>query len=393
MDIQTNTPTASNTPAAPSSCTDRESKTTLITGELGDHSIRQVDHQEPLTIASKLLEALHEFLENLQPHPPTPIPTPESTPPPSPQRSRTNSLNCLNGDETTSESSPSSPTTVEPSEDGVVRRRGLSVTSLGEGDNSDDELNNSYWNDIHTPQRSHANSLDSADTSFQPNKIETFITEQQLTTGEAETLRQGAIVSHVTFKPNDYSFQFICHQLIETDPASLAAAVFNPANGTHFIPRCDTVDKIESNDNTTSAEYRIRGPKILTIRMSPYILNLKNELTPLENQDGYKVVSTLQQQPDSENILLKNFTTSFAVQDGSISNLVSKSLVTYTGNLQLQPGVGLVVKTALGALGKDTVHALQSKLTEVFKNQTELPVKEANSVLFTSAIQAIDSDS
>jgi hypothetical protein len=397
MDIQT------NTPAAPSSCTDPESKTTLITGELGDHSIQQVEHQASPTIASKLSEALYEFLENLQPHPPTPIPTPESTPestpPPSPQRSRTNSLNCLNGDETTSESSPSSPTKVEPSEDGVALSPSLSVASLGDGEDDDNELDevDSCWIEVgtpvNTPQRSRANSLDSADTSSPLNKLETFITEQQLTTEDADTLRQGAIVSHVTFNDQDCSAQFTFHQLIETDPASLAAAVFNPANGKHFIPRCDTVDKIESNDNTTSAEYKIKGPKMLTIRMSPYILNLKNELTPLENQDGYKVVSTLQQQPGSKSSLLENFTTSLEVQDGSISALASKSLVTYKGNLQLQSTVGFVVKTALG---ENINKALKSKLTEVFTKQTalaQLPVTSENSSLFNTAIQAMDKGS
>lgn len=395
-----------NTPAASSSCTDPVSQKTQTTGQLGNHSIQPVEHQASPTIASQLSNALHEFLGNLQPHPPTPIPTPESTPestpPPSPQRSRTNSLNSnsLNSfsDDgvTTHESSPSSPTTVEPSEDGVALSPSLSVASLGDGEDDDpnlnpaDELYESYWTDVHTPQRSRANSLDSADTSSPLNKLETFIAEQKLTTEDAETLRQGEMVSHVTFKPNDYSAQFTFHQLIETDPASLAAAVFNPANGTHFIPRCETVDKIKSNNNTTSAEYSIKGPKIFGIRTNPYILNLKNELTPLENQDSYKVVSTLQQQPGSESSLLKNFTTSLEVQDGSISDLASKSLVTYKGNLQLQPTVGFLVQTALG---KDTAHTLQSKLTEVFTKQTdlaELPVtQESSLLLFNTAIQAM----
>ena len=254
--------------------------------------------------------------------------------------------------------------------------------------------------DVHTPQRSRANSLDSADTSSPLNKLETFIAEQKLTPEDAETLRQGAIVSHVTFKPNDYSAQFTFHQLIETDPASFAAAVFNPENGTHFIPMCDTVDKIQSNDNTTSAEYRIKEyvivevPFLGSVKTPTCILNLTNELTRLENQDAYKVVSTLQQQTGSESSLLKNFTTSLEVQDGSISDLASKSLVTYKGNLQLQPIVGGIVQTALRFLQKDPAHTLQSKLTKVFTQQTalaELPVtQESSLLLFNTAIQAMD---
>ena len=399
-----------NTPAASSSCTDPVSQKTQTTGQLGNHSIQPVEHQASPTIASQLSNALHEFLGNLQPHPPTPIPTPESTPestpPPSPQRSRTNSLNSLNSfsDDgvTTHESSPSSPTTVEPSEDGVALSPSLSVASLGDGENDGpaDQLEASYWTDVHTPQRSRANSLDSADTSSPPNKIETFIAEQKLTPEDAETLRQGAMVRHVTFDPKDYSAQFTFHQLIETDPASFAAAVFNPENGTHFIPMCDTVDKIQSNDNTTSAEYRIKEyvivevPFLGSVKTPTCILNLTNELTRLENQDAYKVVSTLQQQTGSESSLLKNFTTSLEVQDGSISDLASKSLVTYKGNLQLQPIVGGIVQTALRFLQKDPAHTLQSKLTKVFTQQTalaELPVtQESSLLLFNTAIQAMD---
>ena len=399
-----------NTPAASSSCTDPVSQKTQTTGQLGNHSIQPVEHQASPTIASQLSNALHEFLGNLQPHPPTPIPTPESTPestpPPSPQRSRTNSLNSLNSfsDDgvTTHESSPSSPTTVEPSEDGVALSPSLSVASLGDGENDGpaDQLEASYWTDVHTPQRSRANSLDSADTSSPPNKIETFIAEQKLTPEDAETLRQGAMVRHVTFDTKDYSAQFTFHQLIETDPASFAAAVFNPENGTHFIPMCDTVDKIQSNDNTTSAEYRIKEyvivevPFLGSVKTPTCILNLTNELTRLENQDAYKVVSTLQQQTGSESSLLKNFTTSLEVQDGSISDLASKSLVTYKGNLQLQPIVGGIVQTALRFLQKDPAHTLQSKLTKVFTQQTalaELPVtQESSLLLFNTAIQAMD---
>ncbi len=394
-----------NTPAASSSCTDPASQKTQTTGQLGNHSIQPVEHQASPTIASQLSNALHEFLGYLQPHSPTPESTPESTPPPSPQRSRTNSLNSnsLNSfsDDgvTTHASSLSSPTTVEPSEDGsedgVGRSRRLSVASLGDGENEDpaDELEASYWTDVHTPQRSRANSLDSADTSYLLNKIETFIAEQQLTTEDADTLRQGAIVRHVTFDPKDYSAQFTFHQLIETDPASLAAAVFNPENGTRFIPRCDTVDKIKSNDNTTSAEYKIKGLEAYGYVFFYYTLNLTNELTRLENQDGYKVVSTLQQQTGSESSLLQNFTTSLEVQDGSISDLASKSLVTYKGNLQLHPTVGDLVQEALSFLKKDPAHTLQSKLTKVFTQQTalaELPVTSENSSLFITAIQAMD---
>ena len=208
------------------------------------------------------------------------------------------------------------------------------------------------------------------------------------------------MVSHVTFDPKDYSAQFTFHQLIETDPASFAAAVFNPENGTHFIPMCDTVDKIQSNDNTTSAEYRIKEyvivevPFLGSVKTPTCILNLTNELTRLENQDAYKVVSTLQQQTGSESSLLKNFTTSLEVQDGSISDLASKSLVTYKGNLQLQPIVGGIVQTALRFLQKDPAHTLQSKLTKVFTQQTalaELPVtQESSLLLFNTAIQAMD---
>ena len=379
-----------NTPAASSSCTDPASQKTPITGQLGNHSIQQVEHQEiqNRSFLNQLSKALHEFSGYLQPHSPTPESTPESTPPPSPQRSRTNSLNSLDisSDDgvTTHASSLSSPTTVEPSEDGVALSRRLSVASHSdrEDEDLDDPLYESYWADVPSPQRS---------------KLETFIAEQKLTTEDAETLRQGAIVRHVTFKPNDYSAQFTFHQLIETDPASLAAAVFNPENGTRFIPRCDTVDKIKSNDNTTSAEYKIKGPEAYGYVLFYYTLNLTNELTRLENQDGYKVVSTLQQQTGSESSLLQNFTTSLEVQNGSISDLASKSLVTYKGNLQLHPTVGGLVQTALEVLEKDTAHTLQSKLTKVFTQQTalaELPVtQESSLLLFNTAIQAMDKGS
>ena len=105
------------------------------------------------------------------------------------------------------------------------------------------------------------------------------------------------------------------------------------------------------------------------------------------------MVSTLQQQTGSESSLLQNFTTSLEVQDGSISDLASKSLVTYKGNLQLHPTVGDLVQEALSFLKKDPAHTLQSKLTKVFTQQTalaELPVTSENSSLFITAIQAMD---
>ena len=225
----------------------------------------------------------------------------------------------------------------------------------------DDFLNNAInsVNPYERSQRNHHPALDN--TNVVLFNLFKFSTQEQ------EQLLASDVVAHTDFNTETYHCQFAFYQMIDVHPGLIAAHVFNPDNGIHFIPRCKKVTNIQFQENSNTADYTIKGPKLMGRRLYNYELSIKNKLHQLPDNAGFEVSSTMD---DNKSSLLAAYQTSLTARHCLGKKSEQKSLVSYQGNITLQSTPGYLVKNALG---KEQLNkGLHTGLTEVFTDLMDL---------------------